>query len=563
MPWLKMLSGETPGRAFPLDPDITVLGRDSACEIALPDSHISKRHARIIRKDDGFHIEDLGSVNGTKVGDRELTGMQRLEDGDLIEIGGTVLAYAQGDTTVVGAVEPSTQSDSETTGTRLVSAKGDTTILSAVNTSTQSDAQVAQVRPEEKLQANLEIARALDGTIDPDGVLEKVLETLFHIPPHAERGFILLKTEPTGDLIPKASRLREQEGISPIFSRTVFDLVTSEGRALLCEDVGADPRLGHSPSVKESQVRTIMCVPLRDRQRRPFGVLQIDTRDERGRFQPDDLDLLVAVAGPVGVAIENARLHEITVVHAKWEREAQDARAVQLTMIPRRKPQVPGYEFWDFSEPARHVGGDYFDYRPLPTPEHPPACWAITLGDVTGKGMPAALLMARLSAEVGLLLQTELDPARVVERLNRNLCQAEMEEMFVTFLLVVIDGVRHELTVVNAGHMGPMIRRSGGQVEVIGEERSGYMLGLEEGTAYVAARTPIGFGDVVVLYTDGVNEAMDNKRRQFGFERLREALIQAPTGATAAGGAILDAVRCHTAGCDQSDDITLLCFGRT
>jgi serine phosphatase RsbU (regulator of sigma subunit) len=489
--------------------------------------------------------------------------MHRLEDGNLIQIGSTLLAYAESDTTVVSAVEPSTLDDAESGGTWLVSAKEDTTILIAVDTSTQTDAQVAQVRPEEKLRAILEIARALDGTIDLGGVLEKVLETLFRILPHAERGFILLKTDPTGDLVPKASRLREQEGISSIFSRTVFDLVTSEGRALLCEDVGADPRFGHSPSVKESQIRTMMCVPLCDRQRRPFGVLQIDTRDERGRFQPDDLDLLVAVAGPVGVAIENARLHDLAVEHAKWEREAQDARAVQLALIPRRKPRVPGYEFWDFYEPARHVGGDYFDYRPLPTPEHPSTSWAITIGDVTGKGMPAALLMARLSAEVGLLLQMEPDPARVVERLNRNLCQAEMEEMLVTFLLVVLDVIRNELTVVNAGHMGPMIRRSCGQVEVIGEEQSGFMLGLLEGTAYVAARTPIGCGDVVVLYTDGVNEAMDSEHRQFGFEGLSEVLVQAPSGAPGVGGAILDAARRHAAGCDQSDDVTLLCFGRT
>jgi predicted component of type VI protein secretion system len=204
MPWLKMLKGETPGRAFPLDRDITVLGRDAACEIVLTDSQVSKRHARITRKDDGLHIEDLGSVNGTRVGNRDLTGMHRLEDGNLIQIGSTLLAYAESDTTVVGAAEPSTLDDAESGGTWLVSAKEDTTVLSAVDTSTQTDAQVAQVRPEEKLQAILEIARALDGTIDLDGVLEKVLETLFRILPHAERGFILLKTEPTGDLTLRA-----------------------------------------------------------------------------------------------------------------------------------------------------------------------------------------------------------------------------------------------------------------------------------------------------------------------------------------------------------------------
>jgi serine phosphatase RsbU (regulator of sigma subunit) len=538
MPWLRVQKGGEPGRAFTLDRESTVLGRDDSCEIVLADHEVSKRHARISRTDDGFSIEDLQSTNGTRVGGRSLTGIRRLEPGDLIEIGSTLLAF-----------------------------ESDPIILSAVDTSSSTDAQIVRVRPEEKLQAVLEIARSLDGTIDLDGVLEKVLETLFRILPQAERGFILLKKEPTDDLILKASRFREHEGVSPISSRTIFNHVTNEGRALLCEDVGADPRFGLSPSVQESQIRTMMCVPLWDRERRPFGVVQIDARDEPGRFEPDDLDLLVAVAGPVSVAIENARLHDIAVEHARWEREARNARAVQLALIPDRKPQVPGYEFWDFYEPALHVGGDYFDYRPVPPSEHSPdrpsVRWAITLGDVTGKGMPAALLMAKLSSEVGLLLQTEPDPSRVVERLNRNLCQAGMAEMFVTFLLVILDGERHELTIINAGHMGPMIRRSDGRIEVIGEEESGTMLGLDETIPYMAARTSIECGDVVVLYTDGVNEALDPGGHQFGFERLREALVRAPSGASAVGKAILDAVRDHAAACDQSDDITLLCFGRT
>jgi sigma-B regulation protein RsbU (phosphoserine phosphatase) len=176
--------------------------------------------------------------------------------------------------------------------------------------------------------------------------------------------------------------------------------------------------------------------------------------------------------------------------------------------------------------------------------------------------MPAALLMARLSSEVSLLLQTEPDPARVVERLNRSLCRSGMDDKFVTFLLVLLDGERHELTVVNAGHMGPMIRRSGGEIEVIGEERSGTPLGMVEGCAYEAVCTSIGCGDVVVLYTDGVNEAMDAEGSQFGFELLREVVVHSPRSASAVGAAILDAVRRHAAGRDQSDDVTMLCFGR-
>ena len=311
----------------------------------------------------------------------------------------------------------------------------------------------------------------------------------------------------------------------------------------------------------------MMCVPLWDRERRPVGVMQIDTRDEHGQFGEDDLELLVAVAGPVSVAIENARLHEIAVKQADMEREAQDARAVQLAIIPEKKPHLPGYEFWHFYEPARSVGGDYFDCRPIPRSEtpfdQPPDRWAVAIGDVSGKGMPAALLMARLSSEVRLLIQTELDPARVVDRLNRHLCASRTDERFITFLLVLLEGERHELRVVNAGHMGPMIRRSDGRIEVIGEEQSGPPLGIMEDHVYGAMISSVSPGDVVLLYTDGVNEALDNEGRLFGIERLKQTLATAPTEVGKVGESILNAVRHHVAGRTQSDDITLLCFGRT
>jgi serine phosphatase RsbU (regulator of sigma subunit) len=535
---LRMVGGDAAGRSYHLDREVTVLGRDAACHIVLPDHEVSKEHAQISRKDDAYYLEDLQSTNGVMVGDGKLTGVRQLQDGDLIEVGSF----------------------------RLVFSRGGPAILSAFDTSSTPVRQVARVRPEEKLCAVLEIARELMGTTDLDGVLGIVLEALFRVFPMAERGFVLSRGEAADELVVRASKVRQPDSGHPVLSRTIFRHVIREGQAILCEDVGADDRFGQSASVKESRIRTLLCVPLWDRERHPVGLLQIDTRDEKGRFGREDLDLLAAVAGPVSVAIENARLHELAIKTAGWEREVQDARAVQLALIPEHTPTLSGYAFWHYYEPARFVGGDYFDYRPVrkaesPT-DQPPARWAIAIGDVSGKGMPAALLMARLSSEVGLLLQAETDPARVVGQLNDDLCAMRTEGRFITFLLALLDGERHELTVVNAGHMGPLLRRADGQIEVIGEEQAGLPLGVSAGQSFAPVQTPVGPGDVVVLYTDGVSEAMNVEGRQFRLPRLREALALAPSSAPAVGEAILAAVRRHAAGHPQSDDLTLLCFGR-
>jgi serine phosphatase RsbU (regulator of sigma subunit) len=530
-----LLKGEMPERAFPLDREVTVLGRDAACDVALEDHQVSKRHSRIVRKRDGYEIEDLGSTNGTRVGEQALTGPHRLKDGDLIEVGTT----------------------------RFVFSDSSTTIKTAIAVSPAAAEQSIAAHAEAKLRALLEIAGALGGAIDLEEVLEKILEALLGILPQAERGFILLRGEGTGELILKASLGRQPDAGDPLFSRTIFHHVTTAAQAVLCEDVGADPRFGSSPSVQESCIRTFICVPLWDWRCQPLGVIQVDTRDERGRFDEADLRLLAAVAGPVSVAIDNARLHEIALEQAALEREARDARDVQLALLPEEPPRVPGYQFWHSYVPARFVGGDYFDYHPLAQAEQPSERWAVAIADVAGKGMPAALLVARLSSAVGLLLRAESDPVRVVERLNWDLCRSNTPDRFITFLLAVLDGERHELAFVNAGHMDPLIRRADGQVEEIGEERAGTPLGTDQDALYQLVRISVGSGETVVLYTDGVNEAMNREGHCLGIARVMHALAQAPTGAGPAGTAILEAVRRHVAGHDQFDDMTLVCFGRT
>jgi len=187
----------------------------------------------------------------------------------------------------------------------------------------------------------------------------------------------------------------------------------------------------------------------------------------------------------------------------------------------------------------------------------------VAAGDVVGKGMPAALLMSSLSSEVRHRARTEADPSRVVEQLNRHFFDADILDRFITFLLIVVDVDVHRMTVVNAGHLAPFVRRASGAIDALGEDDAGPPLGVVPNHAYRATSTDLGPGDVVVLFTDGVSEAVGAQNRQFGTGAIRRALAAAPPDVPLVGDAIIKAVRAHAAGRPQSDDIALVCFGRT
>ena len=176
--------------------------------------------------------------------------------------------------------------------------------------------------------------------------------------------------------------------------------------------------------------------------------------------------------------------------------------------------------------------------------------------------MAAALLMARLSAEVRLFTLSMEEPTRIVDRLNRDFCQRGIGERFITFLLVVIDPEAHRITVVNAGHAGPIIRRPDASLEILGEGQSGQPLGINLGSSYQTSTASLGPGDLVLLYTDGLIDALDASGMSFGIERLKQILRDRPGTAAEVGGEIIRAVGEHAAGCARSDDITLLIFSR-
>jgi serine phosphatase RsbU (regulator of sigma subunit) len=303
-----------------------------------------------------------------------------------------------------------------------------------------------------------------------------------------------------------------------------------------------------------------------DQKQRPLGIIQLDTRDGRGRFEQDDLDLLAAVASQISVAVQNAQLHQDLLKQRELEQELQFARQVMQALLPERPGVVPGYEFWDFYEPARHLGGDYYGFIPLRDPRElgraHPEKWAIAVGDVVGKGLPAALLTARLSAEIRLFLQTETDPEVVVSRLNRQLNENGVLDMYITFLIAILDITTHRLRVVNAGHPYPLIRRHDGTVEPFGKGESGLPLAIQGDWEYRTCATTLEPGDMVILYTDGVTDALNAHGTGFGEPALRKILAKTSASPSATGDLLIKEVQSHVAGHTQFDDITMVAFGR-
>ena len=544
-PVLQVLSGPNAGRLFRLTADLTVIGRSLECDIVLDPKTVSRRHVEIARRRDEYLIRDLESTRGTYLDGCRVTQPTPLRNEARVQLGEVVLKYLSPSLLVQDGEE-----DQST-----VSASLDLTIP-------EDDAAVI-ARPEEKLRALQKLSREFGGELVLDTLLGRVLESLFEIFPQASGGFVLLEN-PARELVPEVVRSREGRPAGAVVSKTILERVMKGRQAILSKN--AREELRDVPSIAESRVRSLMCVPILDHGRHPIGVVQIYADEGRGPFAEEDLDLLASVAGQISVAVQNARMHRDLLQQREFERELQFARQVMQALLPERPRSVAGYEFWDCYEPARHVGGDYYGFIPMfgsdAARKAPARRWAIAVGDVVGKGLPAALLTARLSAEISLFLQDARDPAEVVGRLNRRLVENGVLDMFITFLLVMLDLETHTLYVVNAGHPAPLVRRLDGVVEEVGRETSGLPLAIAADSTYEASVTHLRPGEYVILYTDGVSDAMDVAGERYGEARLRELLARPHPSPREAGEAVARAIHAHAAGRIQFDDVTLVAFGR-
>jgi serine phosphatase RsbU (regulator of sigma subunit) len=236
------------------------------------------------------------------------------------------------------------------------------------------------------------------------------------------------------------------------------------------------------------------------------------------------------------------------------------AREVQRGFLPLRLPLVPGYEFFAHYESVYEIGGDYYDFIPLPGQRV-----AVMLGDVAGKGVAAALLMAKLSADARFCMLTEPDPAAAVTKLNSLMIQSGIADLFVTLAAIVLDHERHTVTLVNAGHPSPLIYRRATRTvsEATSLDMTGWPLGVQDGFGYASCQVELAPGDSILAFTDGVTEAMDVNNVQLQRRGVYAAVQGETCSPRALGERVVQAAKQFAAGRSQHDDIALVGIGRT
>jgi len=496
-PELVRLDGDGP---FPL-------GRLAESKIVVNDAAVSRQHARVSRKDGAYWIEDLGSKNGTKINNTLISAPHRLSPGDRIDIGPCSLVFGESDVPGTSARVADTKAPGTVHAIPLAEIVGGG--LPAENLKAIAATGASPQRIGYFLQSVDRVGQALLAH-KPIGDLYQFIVELTSEVLRADRSVLLLRGE--GDeLIPKAMKRRDYGG-EVIVSRSIALRAINDRQAILASDAQSDERFKEQQSIIRERINSAMCVPLWH-ESEVLGVLYVDNVAAPMPFEETDLRLLTLIGHLAAVKILETNSFEAAQRQRQYEEELKRAANIQQSLLPTDPLLKPPFRVAGKNVPSSDVGGDYFDFV-----QGEGSTITVGLGDVAGKGMPAALLMTQLYASVRAHVESEPRLPVVMGRLNRSIHQAVRGERFITLVLLAIDTATGEVRYVNAGHNPPFLIRASGEIETL--STGGLLLGMFPEAGYEAATIYMRPRDVLLLYSDGVTEAHDDAMDEFGEERL-------------------------------------------
>lgn len=512
------------------------LGRQSDNDLVLLDNRISRHHARIIQDAHGYILEDTGSRHGTFV-NGERVASSPLQNGDRISLG--VADLYQLRFVMEQAALPS--------------------LLEKFGKAAESP--VPQLQ---HLGLLLQMAQMLHRAPALEEVLITLVDTALQLV-DAERG-LLFRRDESGELCLRVARGRGGVPLShdlKDYSRSVVERVARFGRE---EMVLEEEITGQSPTetgVFRGGVRGIVAVPL---QKHPMmemsgetiqqtvpellGVLYLDSRIRPTSLTGLDRQVLQTLAVEGATIIENARMFRLTREQERIQHQLSAARNIQLNLLPRQLPQCDHFTLQALTMPCQTVGGDYYDVIRLPGDR-----FGFAVADVSGKGLPAAMLAAMLQGAFAAVAAGDPDLEELFRRVNDFLCERTLPEMFATIFYGVLDRYGR-FSFVNAGHAAPLVLRTNGAVNRL--DSSNFPLGFFKGASFSVDSVQVGNGDQILIFSDGLTEAQDANSELFGEARLKD-FLESLAGETAASvcSKVVATVQDFVGSAPQADDLTL------
>ena len=511
-------------------------GRGAGADVVISDQSMSRQHARIARGQSGWTVEDLGARNGTYLNGVRIEGPTSVARGDVLKLGATVIRIA----------EPGITPEPAALGVGHLGSS----IFRRVTEITNELDDGAPARMAARLKALNDFHRAMAGPIALDALLEQLLERLFATL-HPEEGVILLR-QPDGSMATAASRRLPGATGELLVSRKLVSEVVDKGTAALVSDIAIDDRFAGSASIVGSGIRSILAAPIGDAAG-CVGMVAIYSRAHVRRFSEEDLELLVSLASAAALRVRNVALAEEAAKRRVQDRELALAHDIQMAMLPRAFAGRPELDMAAALIPARAVGGDLYDYFLSGD-----SLWFI-VADAAGKGVSAALFMAVTRTLFRAIADRDMPVSDVMARMNAELARDNERQFFVTALAGRLDLRSGELTCAIAGHPPPLHAPAHGKARTLETLEGGIALGILDEAVYPLGRITLKPGDLLLLFTDGVTEAIDTGGALFGERRMQVSVTtHVDRNATEIVTALVTAVNAHAAEAPQEDDITVL-----
>jgi serine phosphatase RsbU (regulator of sigma subunit) len=534
-----LLNGEQ--RHWPLEAAPMRVGRGSGNAVQLLDATVSKEHAELSLESGHWSIRDLGSRNGTRVNGREATSPLPLVSGDCVEVGHVMLQVGTSE-----SLEPTRFSTSEHAGSGHSLKVSEVLLRSSTTGATGAEgARVMHLLAE--AGQLLVLPRPLRETCDAIlGLIEKAVR--------ASRLVVLLRDAASGELQQMAARYHGGRAEEPLaLSKTIMRMVLAENTAVITGDAIHDPRFLAQHSIIAQAIHSAMAVPLFDNEK-VLGILYVDSMSPGVIYGPPELELLTLLGNMAAVKITNARLLEAEQTRLRMAQELATATRIQQNLLPE-PPELSAWRCHARIETCHEVGGDLYDFH-----TRDDGTVVLVVGDVSGKGMGAALLMSSTLLTARVLYDDCDGPLQLVRRLNKTLHRSIDDRSFVTMFVGWLEPTTGRLRYVNAGHPEPHLVLAD-RVRTL--EATGIPVGMLADFAWGESETVVEPGELLAVFTDGIPEAQRGEEF-FDFARVAAAMLaaNAETDLVRAADCVIAHIDAFAAGEHRADDVTLVLLRR-